>query len=88
MSLENCYNKGKIYKIVDNTTGNIYIGSTCKPLSARLACHRASYKIYLNTGKPYYSSFEILKNNNFDIILIEEVNVTIKIKNKLMKRIN
>ena len=32
------YNKGKIYKIVDNTNNNIYIGSTCEPtLAHRLA---------------------------------------------------
>ena len=34
------YQLGKIYKLVDNTNGNIYIGSTCLPyLSSRLAGH-------------------------------------------------
>ena len=29
------YQLGKIYKIVDNTNGNIYIGSTCETTLAR-----------------------------------------------------
>ena len=37
------YQLGKIYKLVDNTNGNIYIGSTCKPyLSSRLVQHKSS----------------------------------------------
>ena len=37
------YQLGKIYKIVDNTNGNIYIGSTCEPtLARRLAKQRES----------------------------------------------
>ena len=66
------YSNGKIYKIVDNTTGNIYIGSTCeKYLSKRLVGHRTSYKCYLEGKTNYMTSFEILKNNNYEIILIE-----------------
>ena len=38
------YQKSKIYKIVDNTNNNIYIGSTCEPiLSRRLAKHVSNY---------------------------------------------
>ena len=33
------YSKGKIYKIIDNTNGNIYIGATIKPLTTRLVVH-------------------------------------------------
>ena len=33
------YSKAKVYKIVDNTNGNIYIGSTLKPLSRWLVFH-------------------------------------------------
>jgi len=41
------YENSKIYKIIDNTNGNIYIGSTVKTLSLRIAQHRASYvKLY------------------------------------------
>ena len=39
------YSKGKIYKIVCNNTGLIYIGSTCEPtLARRLAKHVGNYK--------------------------------------------
>ena len=42
------YKYGKIYKITDNTTNKIYIGSTCKYyLSQRLAWHVQGYMKYL-----------------------------------------
>lgn len=66
------YQKGKIYKIIDNTTDNIYVGSTCEPtLARRLAKHVGNYKSYQNETYHYVSSFDILKNGNYDIILIE-----------------
>ena len=67
------YKNAKIYKIVDNTNGNIYIGSTCKKLCRRIAQHRANYKQYLNGKFSYITSFKILENGDYDIILIEEV---------------
>mgnify|MGYP000392109962 CR=1 FL=1 len=57
----------KIYRIVDNTNGNIYIGKTETTLTIRLAGHKYDYKV----GK-YCSSQEILKNGDYDIELIEE----------------
>tara|TARA_R110001606_G_C15050873_1_gene613515 strand:- start:27 stop:587 length:561 start_codon:yes stop_codon:yes gene_type:complete len=68
------YELGKIYKIIDNTTGNIYIGSTAEPtLARRLSGHRCKYKSWKN-GKlvSNLKSFDILKNDDFKIILIEE----------------
>jgi hypothetical protein len=67
------YQNGKIYKIEDNTNGNVYIGSTCeKTLARRLAGHVGQYKLYLK-GKCYYvSSFDIIKNNDYKIVLIEK----------------
>ena len=67
------YKNAKIYKIVDNTNGNIYIGSTCKKLCQRIAQHRAHYKQYLNGNFGCITSFKILENGDYDIILIEEV---------------
>lgn len=68
----NKYENGKIYKIVDNTNNNIYIGSTCEPtLARRLAGHRCIYNKYLKTGCNFISSFDILKNNDYNIILLE-----------------
>ena len=66
------YQLGKIYKIVDNTNGDIYIGSTCEPnLARRLATHIGDYKKYLEGKRVNITSFQIFDNNNYDIILIE-----------------
>ncbi len=68
------YENGKIYKIIDNTTDNIYIGSTCEKLCRRLQKHKSSYNCYLNPNvkQGYMRSFDILKNNDYKIILIED----------------
>ena len=66
------YQLGKIYKIECNVTGKVYIGSTCEPILARrLAGHITSYKSYLNGKSNYRSSFDVLQNGNYDIVLIE-----------------
>ena len=68
------YNKGKIYKIVDNTNDNIYIGSTCEPtLARRLAQHKKDYSKYIKGVRGFTTSFLILENNDYDIVLIEDV---------------
>jgi hypothetical protein len=67
------YQNGKIYKIVNLETEICYIGSTCQTLDQRLRDHKSEYKKYL-LGKAeagYTSSFEILKNDDHDIVLIE-----------------
>jgi hypothetical protein len=68
------YSKSKIYKIVCNISGLVYVGSTCEPtLARRLAKHVGSYK-YWKTGKgKYTTSFKIIEMNNYDIVLLEEV---------------
>ena len=66
------YQLGKIYKIVDNTNGKIYIGSTCEPtLSRRLAQHKRGCRLYFKTKSRFMTSFEILKNENYEIVLVE-----------------
>jgi hypothetical protein len=40
---DNKYSNGKIYKIVDNTSDKVYIGSTCKSLKQRLTAHEEYY---------------------------------------------
>jgi hypothetical protein len=66
------YSQAKVYKIVDNTNGNIYVGSTCEPtLARRLAGHVTNYKSYLNGKGNNITSFQILENNDYDIVLIE-----------------
>ena len=57
------YSKGKIYKIVCNTTGLVYIGSTCKSrLCQRLSGHVGDYKSYINGKRNFITSFKILGN--------------------------
>jgi len=66
------YENGKIYKLVDNTNGNIYIGSTAEPLLARrLAKHKNNYKTYLHKKYHFLTSFIIMENQDYDIVLIE-----------------
>ncbi len=61
----------KIYRIVDNTNGNIYIGKTKqKYLSSRLRQHK--YNTKKNTNR--CMSREIIKNGDYKIELIEETN--------------
>ena len=81
------YNNSKIYKIVDNTNNNIYVGSTTKKyLSDRLSSHNSDYRRFKKINKGYITSFEILKNNNFDIILLELVNCNSKDELKSRER--
>jgi len=66
------YQQGKIYKIECNVTGKVYIGSTCEPILARrLTKHVGNYKCYLKGTYHYVSSFDILQNGSYDIVLIE-----------------
>jgi len=59
--------KYKIYKLIDNTNGNIYIGQTKRKLYLRLDDHKQDYK------KGYQgASKKIIANGNYKIELIEE----------------
>jgi len=58
------YDSCNIYKIVCNTTGEIYIGSTVQPLRKRLAQHKA----HKNT-----IARSIIDRGSYDIILIENL---------------
>tara|TARA_R110001592_G_C12813657_1_gene718288 strand:+ start:81 stop:536 length:456 start_codon:yes stop_codon:yes gene_type:complete len=68
------YSKSSVYKIIDNTNGKIYIGSTTQTLSRRLDGHRGHYKHYLKGTGRYCKSFSILINNDYKIILLEKCN--------------
>ena len=65
------YQNSKIYKIVDNTNGNIYIGSTIKTLSQRIAQHRSGYKRFQAGKSNNCKSYDIIKNGDYDIVLLE-----------------
>jgi len=66
------YDNGKIYKIVCNKTGLIYIGSTTKKLLCqRLTNHVCLFKRYKNGKHNFITSFKVLENNDYNIILLE-----------------
>ena len=76
-------NYGNIHKIICFDTNKIYIGSTTQNLENRLSQHKWFYNQYLHGGNQYYSSFEILKNNNYEIRLIERCPIDeLKMKEK------
>ena len=84
IKLRSKLNNAKIYKIVDNTNQNVYIGSTCNTLKNRLARHKSGYKRFLKGLFPIVKSFDILKNNNYKIELLENCNI--KTKDELLER--
>ncbi len=66
------YSQGKIYKIVCNKTGLVYIGSTCKTLDKRLKQHEYDAKRYLDkTANKYVSSIYVIICNDYKMELIE-----------------
>ena len=95
------YQNAKIYKIVDNTTDMIYIGSTCKTLEQRLKQHKANFKCFINGKYHHITAFKILENRDFKIELLklfpctnknelesEEGKATLKLKNEGLNIIN
>lgn len=66
------YSKGKIYKIVCNETGKVYIGSTVQKLNTRLNNHKSYYNHWLD-GKidRQCASYAIIQFDNYYIELIE-----------------
>jgi hypothetical protein len=65
------YQNSRIYKIIDLETNECYIGSTTLALSQRLAQHVVSYKRWLKGKGRNISSFKIIANDDYDIVLIE-----------------
>ena len=81
------YSQAKIYKIVCNKTGLIYIGSTCDTLEMRLKQHEYDCKRYLDkkTNK-FISSIFVIYNNDYKMELIE--NYPCEHKNELHAKEN
>lgn len=64
------YQNSRIYKIVNDVSDDIYIGSTCQPLSKRMAEHRSKAKQHPN--RKIYQKFNEIGVEHFKIVLIEE----------------
>ena len=84
IKLRNKLNQAKIYKILDNTNNNIYIGSTCRSLKNRLSHHKSNYKAYSKGLYGNNTSYDIIKNNDYKIELIEACNI--KTKEELLEK--
>ena len=66
------YSQGKIYKIVCNKTGLVYIGSTCRSLDERLKEHEYDSKRYLEKKTNIFiSSIYVTFSKDCKIELIE-----------------
>ena len=65
------YSNGKIYKIVDNKSDMIYIGSTCKSLEERLKAHETDLKKFKKGQKNYITSFKILEKADYKIEIVK-----------------
>lgn len=66
------YSFGKIYKLVCKKTGMTYIGSTAeKRLKIRLSKHEEKYRSFLKNKYHFVTSFKIIENKDYELVLIE-----------------
>jgi predicted peptidase len=67
------YQLGKIYKIICNTTGLTYYGSTCEPtLARRLVGHVHAHKCWKSGKKvTLIASLKVIEGGNYTIVLVE-----------------
>jgi hypothetical protein len=72
--------RGFVYAIRSNLTTNIYIGSTCSPLSVRMAGHRRDFKCFKAGKFGKVTSFEIIEFGDAYIECIEVVEFTEKVE--------
>lgn len=70
------YKNGCIYKIINDQTNDIYVGSTCQPLSKRMAKHRSDCKMI--PDRPVYKKMTEIGIGHFKIILVEDYPCTKK----------
>jgi len=60
-----------IYGIFCKTTYRVYYGKTTETIKERLQKHKDDYKSYLKGNSHYITAYEIIKNNNYEIKLLE-----------------
>lgn len=66
----NGYEGGKIYRLVCGD--KVYYGSTIQTLEKRFIAHKSKYTSFLKGEGGYYSSFEVLKLEDYKIELVED----------------
>ena len=82
----NKYQSAKIYSITSSQTDQVYIGSTCSTLSARMAQHRCAYKRNLAGKDHKITSFEILKFEDAVMTLVAKCPCNDKDELKMFER--
>ena len=80
--VENKYINGKIYKILNTETDDVYVGSTCMALSDRLKYHKTAYPKKL--GRKLYKLMDLIGAELFYTELIE--NFPCETKDELRKQ--
>ena len=66
----------KIYRIISDLPDGrflCYIGSTSRDLKKRLKGHKSDYYNYLKGSCSWITSFELIKKNWYEIVLIEDL---------------
>ena len=75
------YNNGKIYAIISESNNLCYVGHTVQGLRIRLGKHLTDFKGYmgeLNAYRNYRGSFDILIQDDYKIILLQDYPCTCK----------
>ena len=72
------YTKGKIYRIYNTITNDIYIGATTQLLCQRMKGHREACKVSKNINIKLYKSFKEHGIQRFYIVLLENFNCNSK----------
>tara|TARA_R110001592_G_scaffold7037_2_gene39538 strand:- start:2908 stop:3285 length:378 start_codon:yes stop_codon:yes gene_type:complete len=72
----NTYKTGLIYGLRCKKTNKLYIGSTIQPLKLRHSKHITDYRGWSgyknNKPRGYRTSFEIIKNDDYEVFEIEK----------------
>ena len=66
------YKAGRIYKVLNYMDDACYVGSTCQPLSKRMAAHRLDANKLKKQHRLVYTKLMEYGIENFYIELIEE----------------
>tara|TARA_R100001594_G_scaffold134028_1_gene174976 strand:+ start:451 stop:822 length:372 start_codon:yes stop_codon:yes gene_type:complete len=69
------YDNGKIYAIISQKNNLCYVGHTIQGIKKRLGKHITDFKGYmgeLNTYRNYRGSFDILIQDDYEIILLQD----------------
>ena len=65
------FSQGRIYKILNTLTDDVYVGSTCQPLTKRLYGHKNTIGKPKYENNKFYCKMQELGTDNFYIELIE-----------------